>query len=66
MNTSFYELSYEELGGIDGGVDWDDLGFYIATGGGALVGGIAGGPVGAFIGGAIAGGGYILIDKAFD
>ncbi|WP_094551249.1 Blp family class II bacteriocin [Petroclostridium xylanilyticum] len=64
-NINFVELTSDELMVIDGGVGWDDLGLWTATGGGALIGTAVGGPIGGFIGGGIACVGYILIDKAF-
>jgi bacteriocin-like protein len=72
---TFIELSNNELMHIDGGIGWDDLGFAIAMAAGAIIGAAAGsvlGPagsvagakiVGGFVGGAIVGAGYVLIDN---
>lgn len=78
LNNGFCEISQEEMRVVEGGISWDDVGFYIVTGSGAIIGAAvgtaiclgagtasgakAGSAIGGLVGGAIFGAGYVLID----
>ncbi len=78
LSNGFCEMSMEDNMQVEGGIGWDDVGFYIVTGCGAVIGGAigtalcpgagtaggakAGSAIGSIIGGALFGAGYVLID----
>ena len=74
MNTNFYELSYEELGGIDGGINWDAVGVTVSGAAGAALGYAAAGAivgsaapgVGTTIGGIVGGAVGVIAYTFFD
>ena len=73
LNNGFYEMMYDEVMIVEGGINWDLVGGTIATGGGAYIGakigasvGTAGGPVGTVVGGLIGGAAGAIIYSLWD
>lgn len=73
LNNGFYEMMYDEVMIVEGGINWDLVGETIATGGGAYIGakigasvGTAGGPVGTVVGGLIGGAAGAIIYSLWD
>lgn len=46
LNNGFYEMMYDEVMIVEGGINWDLVGGTIATGGGAYIGAKIGASVG--------------------
>jgi len=77
LNNNFSIIENSYLENINGGIGWDDIGFYVVTASGAIVGAAAGSficpgggtvagmkagsAIGGIIGGVIFGGGYVLL-----